>query len=640
MISKGYDYVHSKSDRMRSMTLVKTSALLALSILAGVLVFFRGEYICSTLNIEATSTLKGTGEVVAGQAGTQVSRQSFRINEYPGDEGLKKLYVIELPTELIDSVLISPRMPKGQWGVDRIILSNDTLRYIWDGQGRCFRQLRVPGYNLPMPCDASGPLVSTADDGTISITALPVTGFARPMDQRVGLAALVAFALFVSGVWLLRSCEKISRETLLRMIAPRVAWLVLTWLGAYQLFLIGIYAVDMPLDDEWMYFAHNGLGEHLDLRWLFEAYGEHQIIPTKLLAWLNFWLFGLDFRLQNFVNFFIFVACVAAVAAWKNRMLERNDFQLFPLFLAFMFSAINYENHLYSFQSQFHLALLWSVLMLPFAFRERPDYRSATCFGLLAGLAMFTLSAGVVVSIVYLVCFCLFTAGRMMQGETWREVRGPLLTACVLVAGAGALWLPQYRTTGFHHPVTLPFDLRFWDFFLNVVSLGFGFKVVHVLPGMICLAVVLAPPLMLLARPATRWRASTWSLLAATLGILAVLAAITVGRAWVYPAKTSRFSEFAFMLIPYSAVGWWLLVRDGARRRLILALFFLFCFAAYANDWGRDSYALFRQFKLYDLEWAGQHYSGLPVENYPQSSSPEDLDKARRLGLKFTRPFK
>ena len=616
--------------------------LLLLSVSAGVFVFSTSACKRATLNIDATSLEKATGTVFfEGGSNRGSSSRTFEINEYPGDQGLKKLYVIELPAVGLKSLRIVPGIPGGAWGVERIVLASDTVSYSWDEQGICTQQITAHGGRTKKVCDDGAPTLSSPDGLSIAISALPAAGFTNALETRIVMSMVFAFGTFLVGAWLLRPVDEEMRSAVFHRYAVRIAWLAVALFFVFQLHLVVRYSVDVPTLDEWVaYFKQDGLIKGLTWRWLFGFQNEHQIVLTKLMAWLNLKLFGLSFVLQNLVNFFIFGGVLAALVAFKNRVTGREAFALFPLFMLFLLSPINYENHLWAYQSQFHLALLFSVLMLRHAYRGELALKSAAAFSLYAVLAMYSFSAGVIFVASYLLCVTVYvTAGirgkRIGSRNGWRF----LLTVCGLCGAALFLWSLGYGTHADPHPRVFPDDIRFWDFFLNIVSFGFGFESMHLLPGVVCLMLTLLPPALLLFRKDTRWQPSTWLVLSAVLGILAVLAAISVGRAWVYPPKTSRYAEIGFMLIPYSALGWWLVMKEGARRAAVLSLFWLFCCMAYFNDWSTKGHALFRQFNLYNLEYIEAYYAGAGNGTYPENSVPEDLDRAQKLGVRFTRHF-
>ncbi len=378
----------------------------------------------------------------------------------------------------------------------------------------------------------------------------------------------------------------------------------------------------------------------LTWQWLLGFHSENSLLLTKLMAWVNLKLFGLDFMLQNIFNLFIYGGLIVAVIVFKNLVLGREKFTLFPLFIIFLLSTINYENHLWALQSNYHLVLLFSLLTLYQAFGRELTDKAALLFSLYALLAMLTYSAGVVFVAMYLLCVAVYIVAGIMGSRIDRTTGFRFLLIVCSVSGVSlCLWYLGNKTSTWPFPMVYPSDFKFWDFLFNVISFGFGFKQVHILPGIICLLLVVLPMILLLIKKETRWERSTWLVLSAVLGTLAVLAAISFGRAWIYPSKTSRYVEVSFLLIPYTALGWWLVLKEGSQRIVILSCFWIFCFVSFFDDWSTKGYALYKQFSLYDLQTIEANYSGLGSNNYPELSIQTDLDIAKKLGVKFTRQF-
>jgi len=125
----------------------------------------------------------------------------------------------------------------------------------------------------------------------------------------------------------------------------------------------------------------------------------------------------------------------------------------------------------------------------------------------------------------------------------------------------------------------------------------------------------------------------------AILAILAVLAAISVGRGNFGEPKTSRYAEIGFMLIPYAALAWWLAVKGVARCKAVPVFFWFFCFAGYFNNWSTDKYAEAKQIDLYNLECVEGYFNGIGDGICQGRTAPQDLDRAKTMGARFTRQF-
>jgi hypothetical protein len=612
--------------------------IMAISLLAGAVVFVAGAYKTPTLILEARTLQQGQGTVSVEKNGTggNISR-SFAIKD---DKGVKKMYVIELPAGSLKSIKLAPLASNGQFALDRIVLSNGTTGYFWDEQGQCSRQTLQPRILKSEACGSAAPVLTTGDDASVVISSIPDTEFVSPGRARIAAALMCAFGAFIGGIWLLRPAATGPATGLLQRYAVRSSWLVVALLYAYQLYLVSKYAVEIPYEDEWEYFNAACLTQDLPWRWLFSFHVEHRIVVTKMLAWLNLKLFGLDFIRQNILNMLMFGGLLAALVGFKNRVAGRDSFRLFPFFLVFLLSAINYENHLWAFQSQYHLVLLFSLAALCHAFCLKTTWRSAVIFSLYLVLAMYTFSAGVVIAVVYLFCITVYICAGIAGGwierlPGWRFL---LIVWPIIIAGL-LLWSYGYVTPAWSPPKLYPTAFKFWDFYLNMISFGYGFDEMNMLPGLACLLVTTCPLLLLLYRKNSRWQPQTWQVLTGILAILAALAAVSVGRG-NFGVKLSRHAEIGFMLIPYTALAWWLVVKDsGVRQKAILLLLWLFCFAAYFDNWSTQKYAEFKQINLLTLECVDAYYNGAGEGACQERTTFREIDRAKSMDVTFTRQF-
>jgi hypothetical protein len=590
----------------------------------------------STLVIEAQTPQRGTGRVVVEEAGTGETKQSsFKI--MPRGQGDATLSIIELPAVVPASVSLAPLGHSGNFRVDRITLANDTVSYDWYELANCSRRSVVNGVVRRELCGAV-PTLATAADGTIIISSIPGNGFSAGSGFRPLVALGMILAAGLCSAWLARPAGRGGRERLAEY-GGRLAWLVLAALAVFQFLMIVRNAVDVPFIDEWDYFSAQGLSRDLSWSWLFGFNNEHRIVLTKMLAWINFRIFGLDFAVQKMLNFLLYCGLLAMIGRFGKRVAGAEGFTLFPLFLVFLLSPLAVENHLWAFQSQFHLVLLFSVLALPYACAEERTGIGTAAFCSWLVLAMFTVSAGVFFAVVYLACAGLFTAARSLgkrngRGAGWRFV---LFSGVVIVAG---IVLSRWgNVPNGWPPRVYPFEALFWESFLNIISFGFGFRQLSVIPGLVCLALALTPLVMLLSNRETRWRSSTWQLLAGILGILAVIAAISVARAYFAAPKISRYTEIVFLLIPYLSLAWWLALRPGRLHATVLTLVWLFCFAAFWGDWSTEIWAIERQNDIATLECVEAYYTWNGDGACQDRVTPEKLDRARQLGVHFTRQF-
>jgi hypothetical protein len=367
-------------------------------------------------------------------------------------------------------------------------------------------------------------------------------------------------------------------------------------------------------------------------------------VPTKILAWINYRFFGLDFAWQKIFNYLIFVGLIASLLRLKKHVIGSGNFILFPAFLVFLTSSIAYENHLYSYQSQIHFVLLFAVLALYFAYEDGLSTSSTIIFSAFLLAAINTFSAGVVISGAYLLCRSVYIAVLTAQDRISVKHACRSLGVSLVIVGAGvASWYSGYETNPIPTPRVSFFSGQFWDCYLDLVSFGFGFNNSALLPGAICLFVVLCPVILLVSRQRTYINPGTWKVTTGIIGILAVLAAIAVTRGALAGAgKTSRYAEIGFMLIPLAALAWWLVLQGRGQRRLILSALWFLLFISYFDNWTANPYRVSKQLDLFFVENLEYHKKEggdflfpdiypFPIKDY--------FERAEKLDVHFTRQF-
>ena len=428
--------------------------------------------------------------------------------------------------------------------------------------------------------------------------------------------------------------KKISSDILVKG-----SWLTLIALYVYQFVLIYKYSVDIPFKDEWVYFKPGHplrLPESLNLNWLFTRISEHTIVMTNLLTWLNFKMFGLDFFKQKIFNFIIFGVLLLAMIRLKDRIIGRSSFRIFPAFLFFLLSPIAVENHTWGFQSQIHLVLLFFVLMLIYMKDERLSAVGTTIFLSASILAIYSFAAGVILALICLIFRNLHIVSLIAKNEIGK--RAGLLNAAtcsVIIGGIIALWFTGYEKPDYIPPGIWPTEAAFWDYYLNMLSFGFGFDSQNLLPGVIFLILSLLPVVLLFTR---RLDADVICISAAIIAVLAVLASISFGRASLGGAKTSRYVEISFLLIPFVAMAWWLPLKSSLAKNLVLSLLWISCFCSYLDNWIPSLYLEVYRSDRSTFDCVSNYYRfGGDALCQEYWITPAHLENARDLNINFTR---
>ncbi len=615
------------------------AALLTITVLTiAIVVFTQTKYQPFKLVLLTKTLEKGTRYIDVENADDNTfSRIKFEIGN---DKGDSSFYALELPRIKVNSLKIPPLAIIGKYQIDGITLSNDSVSYSWDEQMACSQQQH--GSPLKQPC-GNAPTISVGADSSIVISSIPANGTANTWQLRVVLAVVSALVAIICAAFLFRP---VTGKDRLLCYTARAAWLAFALLFFYQLYLLGNYSVDIPNFEEWEFFEPFALPEGITWQWLSRPVSHQRLMLfTKLTAWLNFKLFDLDFVKLKFFNYIFFGMFLLLIFKFKNKVIGSDRFVLFPFFMIFMLSPIIYEVHAASFQSGEVFVLLFSFAALLYAIREDNSFTSAIFFSLFVILAMSSLSAGVVFATVLLLCRTAFVVAKVIQeANNRRATLYNLFVTWLLGISALGIWLSGFKKPANTPPWLFPTEAKFWDAFLNLLSFGFGFEIENPVPGLICLVFVLFPVTLLLWRKSTRWHISTWQVIAATLSIVGLVALITVGRGNMAGSiKVSRYVLFSILLIPVSSMAWWLALTDKTSRCLTLALFWLFCAAAFYNDWDYTIFRDIQQQDTFNLECIELYNNGTGDGNCPGTHFRpigSYFDNAKRLDVKFTRQFR
>lgn len=434
---------------------------------------------------------------------------------------------------------------------------------------------------------------------------------------------------------------------MLKKLVFRLTLLVVSALYLAHFVIIQGYAVNVPFWDEWEYLSTDQMPSGFTLKWLFTQHNEHRIIPTKLLTWVLYRLNGWNLTTNQTVNFLIYGLLLLMVVWFARKFVPRLDTWVILSFVIFLLSPIDWANHSWGFQSQFHFSLLFILAAIYFLYDERQRWKELLIGSAMAILAAYSLSSGLVSSFINLLIFTAYKLFRLYsatdKGERKRELR-QLLVVALLVGGALALWFIGYHAVAGHPPHVLPHKRRFWTYFADILGLGFGLDVLEFLPNIFCLVIVLVPIGWEIWRKRGRLPDSSWAVYAAVAVILASLSVITIGRArfGLEQAKSSRYSEIGMMLVPLSVLSWSILLQERKRwRAYFLAAFWLFCFFTYQNNWSDfDHYESESKQRIRGLICIENYYVGIGDANcpsiYPGPLAPK-LEEAHILNLSFYR---
>jgi len=618
--------------------------LAAVSLSIGVFVFTSSRYKSASLVIDTRTLEKGTRSItVVDKGNNKLSSIKFYIGS---DDGDYSFYSLELPRIRLESVSIPPLASAGKYEINRILLSNNDVSYIWNKNMQCQQKYYENGIATNKACDSASPTIYMDENASLHIASIPDHGFENTFWFRFFLALCSTIVVFSAGIYLLKPVAEAGARNHLMHFSVKGAWLLVGSLYFYQFFLLWKYSVDIPFWEEWEFFEPFALPSGLTLHWLFHHLGSNQqiMVFTKLVAWLDYWLFNLDFVKIKLFNYLLFGGLLYAVIRFKIDLFGRGRFRVFPFFLLFLVSPIINEIHTASFLSGQAFMLLFFFGMLHFAINNEPSKRNAVITSILSLLAIYSLAAGMVIAMVTLICLTIFLGAKISSKQIDRPMGIQNILICWGIVLPGILlWFIGFNKPEGSQKWLLPLEPKYWGKFFNLLGFGFGFETENPLPGFACFMILMAPLAILLHRKAMRWQPETWKLIAAIFGIMAVLGQIAMGRGNMpYSIIISRYALFAFLLIPFSAMAWWLAMEHGSRKACILTTLFCICFAAYLNNWDFTIYRDIRQLSLMDLECVERYVNGSGDGTCPTTHSRPIgtfYDSAKKLDVHFTRQF-
>jgi len=492
------------------------------------------------------------------------------------------------------------------------------------------------------PCTEGSPTVTVAADSSVIISNIPAVGVRATIVKKAVKAGLSTILLLFCGVYLLRPVQVEAVRA--GVYAERIAWIAVVALYLWQLLMLWRYAVDLPFWEEWEFFEPAALQRGLTFDWLFVHFGTNQqvVVFTKLMAWLDFKLFSLDFTKLKLMNYLFFGLFLLAVARFA-RQVTGNRFRFLPLFMLFLVSPLAYEAHAASFQSGEIFVLLFSMLMLCHSAPEKPGLFESGLFSAAAVGAIFSMHTGVAVAGILLVGRSAFILFRLLAKETGkRDAVISLIVSCLITLSGIVFWFSGFRNPTEASVRLMPTEGRFWGQFFDLLSYGFGFDSSNPLPGLVILVFLLVPLLLLLAGT-RRWKGSTWQILQAIMVLLAIVAMITFGRGATFTTlKLSRYTVYISPLILFGALAWGLVLQEKKALSGVMAGFWVFCFAAFSNNWNYAVYRDLRQMDLATLECVEAYNSGRGDGNCPDTHGVPIggfFDNARKLDIHFTRQF-
>jgi hypothetical protein len=310
-------------------------------------------------------------------------------------------------------------------------------------------------------------------------------------------------------------------------------------------------AVNVPISDEWHLIAPYGIVLGWSKDFLLSFHNEHKIVLTKIIYLLNYKFFGLNFRLQIIFNALVFMYMV--LIAWRligSKIGPKHS--LFALIAFFPFaSTALIAPHSMSFMGCICLSLFTFMVGTYLLFFHQGWLGFFTALFLLV-LSMFSFAAGVggaIAVVLFYSFWCLLVKIRHCGYKIFLSLS--------LIGLAAYGWFTHQRVTStfdIGNPVYnfKPWSFDFLRFFAELISLGFGYEKINPWSSLISMSLVFFAALFSFIFSFRKKFPDIQNsfLLALTLGILAMLALVTLGRTGLtnQQAKTSHYAEIAAFL--------------------------------------------------------------------------------------------
>lgn len=385
----------------------------------------------------------------------------------------------------------------------------------------------------------------------------------------------------------------------------------------------------MPFYDEWTMFDKGGLSSTFDLKWLFTLHNENFILTTKLLFWF-FYLFNhWDIYTNLLFNFLFFISIVLFFCF----LIEK--YYIIPSgFLFILFSCILlWENHSWAICAHWHFVIFFFLLALLFLLLP-PKYSWFSVIWIT--LSLFSYGIGIAFSLAY--------AGLSLYLYQVRKKMHYFILFTV-VSLLSVLWFILIWSS---HPtentvLTMPFEPAFWNYFLNLFSLGFGFLQKEFLIGLVYLCFTLALFYFSFQKFKTsKERELLMVVFFFFMGLLGAISLISAGRAKIESVlKTTRYAEITLFFLCVAYILLFKLVQSG-QKRVYFGIFILTLVGLFYP---------FRKHFRFDIAYLGNFYQKRLlkecVKNYYQANdfskckdfeyflTKEGFERAKNLNLSF-----
>lgn len=403
-----------------------------------------------------------------------------------------------------------------------------------------------------------------------------------------------------------------------------------------QLFVLITHAVNIPWADEWggASFYPGMQTRKFNPDFMLAFHNEHRIVWTKLSFWLAYKLSNLNLVSLILFNYILYAALVICFV----KKLEKETNLPLSFSIILLASTLPIENHHMAFQNQFHFAIIFFLCGVFTLFSNKPVKWLSP---LLVGGSMFAMGSGVALSFGYILACMLLCMLKLIP-------RNFAIYCVSIYSLLIIIWFQGFPSTPHHQGFNLtPFSFDFWKFLFNLVGLGFGFRELSIIPGILwALAIIylIYSHYQSLSDKKSFLKSTTGSLLAICAGIASFVLIISNSRggAGEQFSKASRYSEVMLLLIPITLVFFeYYLSRlnHGLNKSLTRVMVYLIIFVPFADKfhYNTEYKAAYKPHKEARL-CIDQYYRGegdgichIPIK----ADLKAHLDFARKLKLTF-----
>ncbi|MBN8536901.1 MAG: hypothetical protein J0M15_07590 [Deltaproteobacteria bacterium] len=322
-------------------------------------------------------------------------------------------------------------------------------------------------------------------------------------------------------------------------------WVLYALISLYHLYIIAKTSVNVPFMDEWELFHPNSFFLEPNLHNLFKQHNEHILVLPNLIFLFFKWLNGFNILTLQVFNY-IFYSLITLLIIYFIKSSTKSRIVLFSSLV--LLSPLNFENHSWPFQIQWHLMAFFSILSYYLFFIKKENMAFLVLSILLPFCIVYSLGAGLAVvstQIAFFALVTLFDKSRLSKLDILYNIFYIFFSMFVIW-----FYFMNYQKPASHPEIIFPYSGEFWKHFLSQLSLGVNSNS----PNQIILGII---PLFLIYKN-TQFVLKKWSLISQldkfiyglSISFLGILMIISLSRAGFgfNQALASRYFEYSAIL--------------------------------------------------------------------------------------------